>query len=92
MRGFLEFSKLTLRVQVPNNHILTQNLYQNYYYPKLKYPILGYLDCRCLKLGLRASGFISALRLFLDPSLALLRIQRSAVFHALGLWRFGSRA
>ena len=24
----------TLRVQVPNNHILTQNLYYNYYYPK----------------------------------------------------------
>ena len=25
---------VALRVQVPNNHILTQNLYHNYYYPK----------------------------------------------------------
>ena len=35
---------LTLRVQVPNNHILTQNLYQNYYYPNPKYLIIGYMD------------------------------------------------
>ena len=34
----------TLRVQVPNNHILTQNLYYNYYYPNPKYLILGYMD------------------------------------------------
>ena len=34
----------TLRVQVPNNHILTQNLYYNYNYPKPKYLIIGYLD------------------------------------------------
>ena len=28
-----------------NNHILTQNLYHNnFYYPKPKYPIIGYLD------------------------------------------------
>ena len=33
-----------LRVQVPNNHIPTPNLYHNYYYPKPKYPIIGYLD------------------------------------------------
>ena len=33
-----------LRVQVPNNHILTQNLYYNYYYPNPKYPIIGYMD------------------------------------------------
>ena len=33
-----------LRVQVPNNHILTQNLYYNYYYPKPKYLIIGYMD------------------------------------------------
>ena len=31
-------------VQVPNIYILTQNLYYNYYYPKPKYPIFGYLD------------------------------------------------
>ena len=37
----LEF---TLRVQVPNRHILTQNLYYNYYYPEPKYLIIGYLD------------------------------------------------
>ena len=35
---------ITLRVQVPNNHIPTPNLYHNYYYPKPKYPIIGYLD------------------------------------------------
>ena len=33
-----------LRVQVPNNRILTQNLYYNYYYPNPKYLIIGYLD------------------------------------------------
>ena len=33
-----------LRLQVPNNHILTQNLYYSYYSPKPKYPIIGYLD------------------------------------------------
>ena len=32
----------TLRVQVPNNQILTQNLSYNYYYPKPKYLIIGY--------------------------------------------------
>ena len=35
---------VTLRVQVPNNHILTQNLYYKYYYPKPKYLIIGYMD------------------------------------------------
>ena len=34
----------SLRVQVPNNHILTQNLYHNYYYPNPKYLIIGYMD------------------------------------------------
>ena len=34
----------TLRLQVANNHILTQNLYYNYYDPKPKYLIIGYLD------------------------------------------------
>ena len=36
--------KQTLRVQVSNNHILTQNQYYNYYYPKPKYLTIGYLD------------------------------------------------
>ena len=36
--------RFTLRVQVPKNHILTQNLYYNYYYPKPKYQNIGYLD------------------------------------------------
>ena len=40
----LRESGRTLRVQVPNNHILTQNLYYNYYYPKPKYLIIGYMD------------------------------------------------
>ena len=34
----------TLEVQVPNNHILTQNLCYLYYYPKPKYLITLYLD------------------------------------------------
>ena len=28
----------------PNNHLFTQNLYDNYYYPKPKYLSIGYLD------------------------------------------------
>ena len=36
--------RVTLRVQVPNNHILTQNLYYNYYYPNPKYLNIGYMD------------------------------------------------
>ena len=35
---------ITLRVQGPNNHILTPNLYYSYYYPKPKYLIIGYMD------------------------------------------------
>ena len=34
----------SLRVQVPNNQILTQNLYYNYYYQSPKYPVIGYMD------------------------------------------------
>ena len=34
----------TLKVQAPDNHILAQNLYYNYYFPKAKYLIIGYLD------------------------------------------------
>ena len=33
----------SLRVQVPNNHIRTQNMYYNDYYPKPKYLIMEYL-------------------------------------------------
>ena len=29
---------------MPNNYILTQNLHYNYYYPKTKWQIIGYLD------------------------------------------------
>ena len=43
---------VSLRVQVPNNHLLTQNLYYNHYYPKTKYLIVGYLD----PVGLSAEG------------------------------------
>ena len=35
---------LSLRVQVPNSYILTQNLYYNYHCPKPKHLIIGYLD------------------------------------------------
>ena len=35
---------VTLRVQVPNNHILTQILYYNCYYPNPKYLVIGHMD------------------------------------------------
>ena len=34
----------TPRVQVPNNHILTQDLHYKYYYPNPKYLIIIYMD------------------------------------------------
>ena len=37
-------TKNALRVQVPNNHMLTPNLYYNYYCPNPKYLIIGYMD------------------------------------------------
>ena len=40
----LSVSPKALRVQVPNNHILTQNLYYNYYYQYDKYLTIGYMD------------------------------------------------
>ena len=39
-----DWGSLSLRVQVPNNHILAQNLYYNCYYPEPKYLIIGYMD------------------------------------------------
>ena len=50
----------SLRVQVPNNHILTPNLYYSYYYPKPKYLIIGYLD----PLGLIIIGYILSFLIF----------------------------
>ena len=41
---FLSISPLPEGVQVPNNHILTQNLYEDYYYPNLQYPSIGCMD------------------------------------------------
>ena len=35
---------IPLKVQVPNNRILTQNLHYNYYYPNPKYLIIGHMD------------------------------------------------
>ena len=54
----------SLRVQVPNNHILTQNLYHNSYYPKPKYLIIGHMDplgqgpCRRHTVVVKSSGWI----------------------------------
>ena len=39
-----ELSRVSLRVEVPNNQIITQNLYYNPSYPKPKRLIIGYLD------------------------------------------------
>ena len=36
--------KRSLRAQVPDCHILAQDLYYNYYYTKPKYLIIGYMD------------------------------------------------
>ena len=44
LRAGQPMAVVSLRVQVRNNYILTQNLYYNYYYPKPKYLIIGYLD------------------------------------------------
>ena len=41
---WLAWLVFSLRVQVPNNHILTQNLYYYNYSPKPKYLIIGYMD------------------------------------------------
>ena len=51
--GMVEPSKITLRVQVPNNDILSQKVYQNHYYPNPKYLIIGYMD----PLGVRLDPF-----------------------------------
>ena len=55
---------LSLRVQVPKNQILNQNQNHNYYYPKHKYLIIGYLDplgspCHScfVVIKIKASGF-----------------------------------
>ena len=40
----LLLAEIPLRVQVPNNHTLIQNLYYEYYYPNPKYLIIGYMD------------------------------------------------
>ena len=40
----LRTGRVLLRVQVPNNHILTQTLYYSYHYPNPKYLIIGYMD------------------------------------------------
>ena len=42
--GLFRAKGLGFRVQVPNNHILTRNLYYNYYCPKPKYLTIRYLD------------------------------------------------
>ena len=44
------------RVQVPNNHILTQNLYYNHYYQNPKYPIIRYMDPQGLQPGCMLQG------------------------------------
>ena len=41
---FWAFILPTLRVQVPNKHMRTPNLYHNDYYPIPKYLSIGYLD------------------------------------------------
>ena len=48
---------LTLRVQVPNNCILPQNLYYNSYYPNPKYLVIGYLTLRVTWKLLLLRGF-----------------------------------
>ena len=46
MLDFHYDSNLFLMVQVPNSHILPQNLPWNSYYPSPKYPILWHLDLK----------------------------------------------
>ena len=44
MPRVLEDCAYSLRVQVPNDPILTQNLHYNYYYPNPEHLIIGYMD------------------------------------------------
>ena len=43
-KDILGLGPRALRVQVPNNQILTQNLYLNYNSLNPKYPIIGCMD------------------------------------------------
>ena len=66
--------KISLRVQVPNNHILTPNLYYNYYYPNPKYLIIGYMD----PLGFTAETL---------PGKSYQGVARSFMFLSSSIWR-----
>ena len=69
---------VSLRIQVPNNHILTRNLYYNYYYPKPKYLIIEYLDPLGIGFGVHtpeASGYAAAEKL---PPIKNKRLSRGA--------------
>ena len=68
---------VTLRVQVPNNHIFTQNLYYNYYYPNPKYQIIGYMD----PLGNMSYDFVAACNIVLLRR--TLRVQATGHSHML---------
>ena len=67
---------VSLSVRVPINHILTQNLYYDSYYPKPKYLITGYLDPLRILQGARfppltrVSALISPLIPFGHPKLS----------------------
>ena len=43
-KGYMLDKYIVPSVQVPNNHILAQNLYYNYYCPKPKYLNVRYMD------------------------------------------------
>ena len=55
-KGSAQASPLSQRVQVPNNHILTPNLYYNYYHPNPKYLIIGYMDPQGFKYFIQTSS------------------------------------
>ena len=66
------------RVQVPNNHILTQNLYQSHYYPNPKYLIIEYMD----PLGCSTRKF---------PKLRELEVMQNFSSQPLPPWRYTIR-
>ena len=85
-------NSITLRVQVPNNHIPTHNLYQNYYYPNPKYPIIRYMDPlgKPQTLGLRWLAWDAATRTaFAQPGGVGLKVLQAARVRP---WALGFRA
>ena len=63
MYACLAIDHLSLRVHVPENHILTPSLYYNYYYLKPKYLLVGYMDPLGVLVDPQCKAFLEGLDL-----------------------------